>query len=104
MPVVEGKALLYKELSGVNAIPLVLSQSSVPEFVKTVKILARVLQEFMLEDIKAPRYFEIEEQSSQQIDIPVYHKDQEGTATVAKVVNKKLTDLKIVVNEAGLQG
>lgn len=112
MPVVEGKALLYKELSGVNAIPLALSQSSVPEFVKTVKNISKSFAGIHLEDIKAPRCFEIEEQLSQQLDIPVYHDDQEGTAIVvlaglinaAKVVNKELTDLKIVINGAGASG
>lgn len=112
LPVVEGKALLYKELSGVNAIPLALSQSSVPEFVKTVKNISKSFAGIHLEDIKAPRCFEIEEQLSQQLDIPVYHDDQEGTAIVvlaglinaAKVVNKELTDLKIVINGAGASG
>lgn len=112
LPVVEGKALLYKELSGVNAIPLALSQSSVPEFVKTVKNISKSFAGIHLENIKAPRCFEIEEQLSQQLDIPVYHDDQEGTAIVvlaglinaAKVVNKELTDLKIVINGAGASG
>lgn len=112
LPVVEGKALLYKELSGINAIPLALSQSSVPEFVKTVKNISKSFAGIHLEDIKAPRCFEIEEQLSQQLDIPVYHDDQEGTAIVvlaglinaAKVVNKELTDLKIVINGAGASG
>jgi malate dehydrogenase (oxaloacetate-decarboxylating) len=112
LPVVEGKALLCKELSGVNAIPLALSQSSVPEFVKTVKNISKSFAGIHLEDIKAPRCFEIEEQLSQQLDIPVYHDDQEGTAIVvlaglinaAKVVNKELTDLKIVINGAGASG
>lgn len=112
LPVVEGKALLYKELSGVNAIPLALSQSSVPEFVKTVKNISKSFAGIHLEDIKAPHCFEIEEQLSQQLDIPVYHDDQEGTAIVvlaglinaAKVVNKELTDLKIVINGAGASG
>ncbi len=112
LPVVEGKALLYKELAGVDAIPLALDQTSVPEFVQTVKNISKSFAGIHLEDIKAPRCFEIEDQLNQVLDIPVYHDDQEGTAIVvlaglinaAKVVGKSLTDLKVVVNGAGASG
>ncbi|USG02179.1 NAD(P)-dependent malic enzyme [Latilactobacillus sakei] len=112
LPVVEGKALLYKELAGVDAIPLALDQTSVPEFVQTIKNISKSFAGIHLEDIKAPRCFEIEDQLNQVLDIPVYHDDQEGTAIVvlaglinaAKVVGKSLTDLKVVVNGAGASG
>lgn len=112
LPVVEGKALLYKELADVNAIPLALDQTSVPEFVQTVKNISKSFAGIHLEDIKAPRCFEIEDQLNQVLDIPVYHDDQEGTAIVvlaglinaAKVVGKSLADLKVVVNGAGASG
>lgn len=112
LPVVEGKALLYKELAGVDAIPLALDQTAVPEFVQTIKNISKSFAGIHLEDIKAPRCFEIEDQLKQVLDIPVYHDDQEGTAIVvlaglinaAKVVGKSLTDLKVVVNGAGASG
>lgn len=112
LPVVEGKALLYKALAGVDAIPLALAPTPVPEFVQTIKNISQSFAGIHLEDIKAPRCFEIEEQLNQVLDIPVYHDDQEGTAIVvlaglinaAKVVNKKLTDLKVVLNGAGASG
>lgn len=112
LPVVEGKALLYKELAGVDAIPLALEQTSVPEFVQTVKNMSKSFAGIHLEDIKAPRCFEIEDQLNEVLDIPVYHDDQEGTAIVvlaglinaAKVVGKSLTDLKVVLTGAGASG
>ncbi|WP_296111642.1 NADP-dependent malic enzyme [uncultured Limosilactobacillus sp.] len=112
LPIVEGKALLYKDLAGVDAIPLTLDQVPVADFVQTLKNISKSFAGFHLEDIEAPRCFEIEEQLRQAVDIPVYHDDQEGTAIVvlaglinaAKVVQKPLTDLKVVLNGLGASG
>ena len=112
LPIVEGKALLYKDLSGVNALPLTIAQVSPDEVVNTLKNMQASFAGFHLEDIAAPRCFEIEEKLSQLVDIPVYHDDQEGTAIVvlaglinaAKVVGKELTDLKVVINGVGASG
>lgn len=112
LPIVEGKALLYKDLSGVNALPLTIEQVSPDEVVNTLKNMQASFAGFHLEDIAAPRCFEIEEKLSQLVDIPVYHDDQEGTAIVvlaglinaAKVVGKELTDLKVVINGVGASG
>jgi len=112
LPVVEGKALLYKDLAGVNALPLAVNQVPVNDFVKSIKNLSLSFAGIHLEDIAAPRCFEIEEQLAAQLDIPVYHDDQEGTAIVvlaglinaAKVVNKPLKDLKVVLNGVGASG
>ncbi|WP_203642629.1 NAD(P)-dependent malic enzyme [Levilactobacillus andaensis] len=112
LPVVEGKALLYKDLAGVNALPLAVNQVPVDDFVKSIKNISLSFAGIHLEDIAAPRCFEIEEKLAAQLDIPVYHDDQEGTAIVvlaglinaAKVVNKPLQDLKIVMNGVGASG
>lgn len=112
LPIVEGKALLYKDLSGVNALPLTIEQVSPDEVVNTLNNMQASFAGFHLEDIAAPRCFEIEEKLSQLVDIPVYHDDQEGTAIVvlaglinaAKVVGKELTDLKVVINGVGASG
>lgn len=112
LPVIEGKALLYKDLANINAIPLALNQVDTADAVATIKNIALSFAGIHLEDIAAPRCFEIEEQLSQVLDIPVYHDDQEGTAIVvlaglinaARVVKKQLTDLKIVVNGVGASG
>lgn len=112
LPIVEGKALLYKDLSGVNAIPLTVEQVSPDEVVSTLKNMQESFAGFHLEDIAAPRCFEIEEKLAKEVNIPVYHDDQEGTAIVvlaglinaAKVAGKKLTDLKIVINGVGASG
>lgn len=109
LPIIEGKALLYKNLAGVDAIPLTLDQVPVDDFVKTLKTIATSFAGFHLEDIAAPRCFEIEEKLAQEVNIPVYHDDQEGTAIVvlaalinaAKVVNKNLTDLHVLLNGVG---
>ena len=82
LPVVEGKALLYKDLANVNALPLTVEQVPVDEFVATLKNMQESFAGFHLEDIKAPRCFEIEEKLSKVVTIPVYHDDQEGTAIV----------------------
>ncbi|GGI63435.1 NAD(P)-dependent malic enzyme [Limosilactobacillus caviae] len=112
LPVVEGKALLYKDLANVNALPLTVEQVPVDEFVTTLKNMQESFAGFHLEDIKAPRCFEIEEKLSKAVNIPVYHDDQEGTAIVvlaalinaAKVVNKDLKELKVVINGVGASG
>lgn len=112
LPIVEGKALLYKDLSGVNAIPLTVEQVSPDEVVSTLKNMQESFAGFHLEDIAAPRCFEIEEKLAKKVNIPVYHDDQEGTAIVvlaglinaAKVVGKQLTDLKVVINGVGASG
>lgn len=112
LPTVEGKALLYKDLSGVNAIPLTVEQVSTDEVVSTLKNMQESFAGFHLEDIAAPRCFEIEEKLAKEVNIPVYHDDQEGTAIVvlaglinaAKVVGKQLTDLKVVINGVGASG
>lgn len=112
LPVVEGKALLYKDLANVNALPLTVEQVPVDEFVATLKNMQESFAGFHLEDIKAPRCFEIEEKLSIVVNIPVYHDDQEGTAIVvlaglinaARVVKKNLKDLKVIINGVGASG
>lgn len=112
LPVIEGKALLYKRLANVNAIPLALDQVDIDEFVQTIVNISKSFAGIHLEDIAAPRCFEIEQKLAERLDIPVYHDDQEGTAIVvlaglinaAKVVNKNLQDLKVVINGVGASG
>lgn len=112
LPIVEGKALIYKDLAGVNAIPITVDQVPVDEFVTTLKNISQSYAGFHLEDIAAPRCFEIEEKLKQVVDIPVYHDDQEGTAIVvlaallnaAKVIGKPVQELKIVLNGLGASG
>ncbi|CUR39963.1 Oxaloacetate decarboxylase involved in citrate fermentation [Limosilactobacillus reuteri] len=112
LPVVEGKALLYKDLANVNALPLTVEQVPVNEFVATLKNMQESFAGFHLEDIKAPRCFEIEEKLSKVVNIPVYHDDQEGTAIVvlaglinaARVVKKNLKDLKVIIKGVGASG
>lgn len=112
LPIVEGKALLYKTFSKVDAVPLAMEQVSIDEFVATIKNMANSFAGIHLEDIQAPRCFEIEEKLQQQLDIPVYHDDQEGTAIVvlagllnaAKVVGKPIERLKVVINGIGASG
>lgn len=112
LPIVEGKSLLYKELSGVDALPMAVDQVETDEFVRTIKNISTSFAGIHLEDIAAPRCFEIEDKLSASLDIPVYHDDQEGTAIVvlagllnaAKVVGKDVKDLKIVMNGLGASG
>ncbi len=112
MPVMEGKAVLFKEFGGVNAVPICLDTQDTEEIIKTVTYLAPGFGGINLEDISAPRCFEIEERLKATLDIPVFHDDQHGTAIVVlagimnalKVVNKKKEDCKIVVNGAGSAG
>ena len=112
MPVMEGKAVLFKEFGGVNAVPICLDTQDTEEIIKAVTYLAPGFGGINLEDISAPRCFEIEERLKATLDIPVFHDDQHGTAIVVlagiinalKVVGKKKEDCKIVVNGAGSAG
>jgi malate dehydrogenase (oxaloacetate-decarboxylating) len=108
-PVMEGKALLFKELAGVDAFPICLATKEVDEIVSIVKAIAPVFGGINLEDISAPRCFEIEERLQRDLEIPVFHDDQHGTAVVVlgalinalKVVRKRLGDARIVFSGAG---
>lgn len=112
MPVMEGKAVLFKEFGGVNAVPICLDTQDTEEIIKAVTWLAPAYGGINLEDISAPRCFEIEERLKATLDIPVFHDDQHGTAIVVlagiinalKVVNKKKETCKVVVNGAGSAG
>lgn len=112
MPVMEGKAVLFKEFGGVNAVPICLDTQDTEEIIKAVTWLAPAYGGINLEDISAPRCFEIEERLKATLDIPVFHDDQHGTAIVVlagiinalKVVNKKKEACKVVVNGAGSAG
>lgn len=112
MPVMEGKAVLFKEFGGVNAVPICLDTQDTEEIIKAVTYLAPGFGGINLEDISAPRCFEIEERLKEILDIPVFHDDQHGTAIVVlagiinalKVVNKRKEDCKVVVNGAGSAG
>ncbi|WP_312518199.1 NADP-dependent malic enzyme [Anaerospora sp.] len=112
IPVMEGKALLFKNLANVDAIPLCLDTQDTEEIIKTVKYLAPSFGAVNLEDISAPRCFEIETRLKKELDIPVFHDDQHGTAICVlaglinahKVVNKDLTESRIVINGAGAAG
>lgn len=112
MPVMEGKAVLFKEFGGVNAVPICLDTQDTEEIIKAVTYLAPGFGGINLEDISAPRCFEIEERLKEILDIPVFHDDQHGTAIVVlagiinalKVVGKKKEECQIVVNGAGSAG
>lgn len=112
MPVMEGKAVLFKEFGGVNAIPICLDTQDTEEIIKTIVNIAPAFGGINLEDISAPRCFEIEERLKELIDIPVFHDDQHGTAIVVlagainalKVTNKQKENCKVVVNGAGSAG
>ena len=112
MPVMEGKAVLFKEFGGVNAVPICLDTQDTEEIIKAVTWLAPAFGGINLEDISAPRCFEIEERLKETLDIPVFHDDQHGTAMVVlagiinalKVVGKKKEDCRVVVNGAGSAG
>ena len=109
MPVMEGKAVLFKEFGNVNAFPICLDTQDTEEIIQTVVNIAPAFGGINLEDISAPRCFEIEERLNELLDIPVFHDDQHGTAIVVlagiinalKVVNKKKEDCQVVVNGAG---
>lgn len=112
MPVMEGKAVLFKEFGGVNAVPICLDTQDTEEIIKAVTYLAPGFGGINLEDISAPRCFEIEERLKEILDIPVFHDDQHGTAIVVlagiinalKVVGKKKEDCKVIINGAGSAG
>ncbi|HEY9763850.1 MAG TPA: NAD-dependent malic enzyme [Trichocoleus sp.] len=112
LPVMEGKALLFKEFAGLDAFPVCLDTQDTDEIVETVKRLAPVFGGVNLEDISAPRCFEIEARLRRELDIPVFHDDQHGTAIVTlaalanalKLVNKSMNSIKVVINGAGAAG
>lgn len=112
MPVMEGKAVLFKEFGGVNAVPICLDTQDTGEIIKAVTWMAPGYGGINLEDISAPRCFEIEERLKEILDIPVFHDDQHGTAIVVlaalinalKVVGKQHTECKVVINGAGSAG
>ena len=109
MPVMEGKCVLFKEFGGVDAFPICVDTKDVDEFVRTVQLISKSFGGINLEDISAPRCFEIEEKLKAVCDIPVFHDDQHGTAVITlagimnalKLVGKKKEDLKVVVSGAG---
>lgn len=112
MPVMEGKAILFKQFADIDAVPIVLATQNDEEIIQTVKMIAPTFGGVNLEDIAAPRCFYIEERLSKELDIPVFHDDQHGTAIVVlaalynslKIVRKKIAEIKIVVNGAGAAG
>ena len=112
MPVMEGKCCLFKEFAGVDAFPICLETTDADEIVRTVKLIAPAFGGINLEDISAPRCFEIEEQLKQQLDIPVFHDDQHGTAVVVmaallnavKLTGRRLEDLRVLVIGLGAAG
>ena len=112
MPVMEGKCVLFKQFGGVDAFPLCVRSKDVDEIVQTVKMIAGSFGGINLEDISAPRCFEIEKRLKEECDIPVFHDDQHGTAVVTlaallnalKLVGKKIEDIEVVVNGSGAAG
>ena len=112
MPVMEGKAMLFKEFAGLDAFPICLDTQDTEEIIETVKRIAPVFGAVNLEDISAPRCFEIEKRLQAALDIPIFHDDQHGTAIVSlaalmnalKVVEKKIEDIRLVINGAGAAG
>ncbi|MEK6860419.1 MAG: NADP-dependent malic enzyme [Nanoarchaeota archaeon] len=112
IPIMEGKAMLFKKLGDVDAFPICINTQRSDEFISIVKNISPIFGGINLEDIEAPKCFEIEETLSNELDIPVFHDDQYGTATVVlaalinacKVVNKRFSDVKIVINGAGAAG
>ena len=112
LPVMEGKSVLFKEFGNVDAFPIVLDTKNVDEIVETVANIAPTVGGINLEDISAPRCFEVEKKLKEKLNIPVFHDDQHGTAIVVlsglinalKIVNKKLKNIKVVINGAGSAG
>jgi malate dehydrogenase (oxaloacetate-decarboxylating) len=112
MPVMEGKALLFKQFAGIDAFPICLDSQDTEEIIRTVKLLSPSFGGINLEDISAPRCFEIEERLRRELDIPVFHDDQHGTAVVVlaalinamKITGKKFADLRVVINGFGASG
>ncbi|MBS3811949.1 MAG: NAD-dependent malic enzyme [Halanaerobiales bacterium] len=112
MPVMEGKAVLFKEFAGVDAFPICLAEQDPDQIIETVQIMSVVFGGINLEDIKAPECFYIEKRLKEELDIPVFHDDQHGTAVITmaglinalKIVDKNMRDIKVVVNGAGAAG
>lgn len=112
MPVMEGKCALFKEFAGVDAFPICVNSKDVDEIVRTIELISYSFGGINLEDISAPRCFEIERRLKEKLDIPVFHDDQHGTAIVAsaamlnaaKVSGKRLEDMTLVINGAGAAG
>lgn len=112
LPVMEGKCAIFKEMAGLNAFPIVLDTQDTEEIINTIKAIAPTFGAINLEDISAPRCFEIEERLKKELDIPVMHDDQHGTAVVvlaglinaAKVVKKKMEKMRVVIVGAGAAG
>ena len=112
IPVMEGKAVLFKKFGGVDAFPICLDTQDTEEIIKTIKMIAPVFGGINLEDISAPRCFEIEERLKKELNIPVFHDDQHGTAIVVlaallnalKITKKEISEIKIVINGAGAAG
>lgn len=112
IPVMEGKTALFKSFAGINGVPIGLDTTDTQEIIKTVKLIAPNYGGINLEDISAPRCFEIEETLKKETNIPIFHDDQHGTAIVTmaglinalKIVDKELTDIKVVLNGAGAAG
>ncbi|HEY9652422.1 MAG TPA: malic enzyme-like NAD(P)-binding protein [Coleofasciculaceae cyanobacterium] len=112
LPVMEGKAMLFKEFAGIDAFPICLANQDTDQIIQTVKNIAPVFGGINLEDISAPRCFEIESRLRHELDIPVFHDDQHGTAIVSlaalinalKLVKKSMEDVRIVINGAGAAG
>lgn len=112
MPVMEGKCALFKEFADVDAFPVCIDSKDTDEIVKTIQLISKSFGGINLEDISAPRCFEIEKQLKEKVDIPVFHDDQHGTAIVAsaaminaaKVAGKKIQDMTLVINGAGAAG
>ncbi|MDN5362588.1 MAG: hypothetical protein PWP70_1635 [Moorella sp. (in: firmicutes)] len=112
MPVMEGKSVLFKSFAGVDAFPICIDSQDVDEIVRTVQLLTPTFGGVNLEDIAAPRCFEIERRLKETTDIPIFHDDQHGTAVVVlsaiinacKITNRELSDLKVVINGAGAAG
>ena len=112
LPVMEGKAMLFKEFGGVDAWPICLDTKDTEEIIKTVKYLAPAFGGINLEDISAPRCFEIEARLKEELDIPVFHDDQHGTAVVVlaallnalKIVKKEMAELKVIISGTGAAG
>ncbi|MCX5871701.1 MAG: NAD-dependent malic enzyme [Deltaproteobacteria bacterium] len=112
LPVMEGKSMLFKEFAGINAFPICLNVTSIDEIVATVKAISPVFAAINLEDISAPRCFEVEKRLTEELDIPVFHDDQHGTSIAVlaalrnalKRVSKRLSDVKVVVSGTGAAG
>lgn len=112
IPVMEGKAALFKSFAGINGVPIALDTTDTQEIIKTVKLIAPNYGGINLEDISAPRCFEIEETLKKETNIPIFHDDQHGTAIVTmaglinalKIVDKELTNIKVVLNGSGAAG